>query len=651
MRKIKSIREGLKLKGNIYVALCFYFGLAMLLFSVCRIGFYLFNKSFFPGLDFSRFLTIMLGGLRFDLTAVLYTNSLFLLLLAIPFSFRFNKTYQTVAKWIFFITNAIALAANVCDFVYFRFTLRRTTADVFRQFENEQNIGGLFMRFLFDYWYAFLFWILLVAIMVWGYKRITISGPMLRNKIAFYSTGVFALLLIITLFVGGARGGFTESTRPITLNDAGKYVKDPREVSLVLNTPFAIMRTTGSIKIEKSHYFTSEAALDAVYTPVHHPYDSGAFKKMNVVVIILESFSKEFVGAFNHDKENGEYKGYTPFLDSLIQHSKTYEYSFANGRKSIDALPSVSCSVPSMGVPYILTPYSGNTVNSFGSLLKKKGYHTSFFHGAPNGSMGFEAFMNVAGYDHYFGKTEYNNDQDYDGIWGIWDDKFFGFYADKLNEFPQPFVSSIFSVSSHHPFKIPEEFEKTFKGGREPILKCIQYTDFSLKKFFQKASRMPWYKNTLFVITADHTSSNILFDETRTAWGFYSIPVIFFNPDNSLQGFDHGITQQIDIMPTVLHYLNYDEDFIAFGNDAFHGGADQFAFNYRDNVYQLFQGDYLLVYDGVRPVGLYNFKTDKMVENNLLEQKQDVVAPMLTKLKAVIQQYNNRLIDNKMTVQ
>jgi len=646
--KLKLTLEGFRVKRNIYLALAMYLLLMMILFSLCRIGFYLFNKSFFPGISFLHFLRIMVGGLRFDLTAVLYTNALFVLLLILPFKFRFDIRYLAAAKWIFFITNSLALAANVCDFIYFQFTLRRTTADVFRQFENEKNMGGLLLQFLVDYWYALLFWILMVTVMVVVYKRIRIEGPMLRNSVMFYSSGVVAMLVITTLFVGGVRGGFQESTRPITLNDAGKYVNDPREVSLVLNTPFAIMRTTGSIKIEKVNYFP-ESALDSIYTPEYHHTDMKPFRKMNVVVIILESFSKEFIGAFNHDKENGTYQGYTPFLDSLIQYSKSYDYSFANGRKSIDALPSVVCSVPSLGVPYILTPYSGNTVNSLGSLLKKKGYHTSFFHGAPNGSMGFEAFMNVAGYDHYYGKTEYGNDDDYDGIWGIWDEKFFHFYANKLNEFPQPFVSSIFSVSSHHPFKIPKEYEHVFKGGREPILKCIQYTDFSLKRFFQEASRMPWYENTLFVITADHTSSNILFDETRTAWGFYSIPIIYFTPDHSLQGRDVGITQQIDIMPTILRYLDYDEDFIAFGRDAFGEHSQRFAFNYRDNVYQIFEGDYLLVFDGVKTVGLYNFKTDKMVQNNLQSDRPDVTARMEKKIKAIIQQYNNRLVDNRMT--
>src|SRR5690606_3286191 len=122
------------------------------------------------------------------------------------------------------------------------------------------------------------------------------------------------------------------------------------------------------------------------------------------------SFSKEFFGAFNKDKNNGTYTGYTPFLDSLTGHSLSFTYSFSNGRKSIDGLPSVVSSIPSLGVPYFLSPYSGNRINSLASLLKEKGYHSSFFHGAPNGSMGFEAFMNIAGFEAYYGLSEYGDD-------------------------------------------------------------------------------------------------------------------------------------------------------------------------------------------------------------------------------------------------
>ncbi|MFN8333694.1 MAG: LTA synthase family protein [Cyclobacteriaceae bacterium] len=641
--------KGLQLEGNVYWALFLRLLLAMFLFMLCRIGFFLYNLSYFPEMTTWNFMRILWGGFWFDLTAVLYINVIILILSIIPVDLRFRAGYQTTIKVFYYILNGLALAANVMDFIYYKFTLRRTTADVFDQFENESNLFSLFFRFLIDYWYAVLFWLLLMWIMVKLYNRIKVQGPLMRHRIAYYVAGVLAIPLIVGLFIGAVRGGFRHSTRPITLSNAGEYVEHPNEVSLVLNTPFAIFRTLGKTKIQKIKYFTDEKELSEVYSPVHTPVDSSAFRADNVVVIILESFSKEFFGAFNRDKPG--YKGYTPFLDSLIQHSRTFEYSFANGRKSIDGLPSVMASIPSLGVPYVLTPFANNRINSLGNLLRDKGYHTSFFHGAPNGSMGFSSFTNLAGIDHYYGKTEYGNDADFDGMWGIWDDKFFSFYADKLNEFPQPFMSSIFSVSSHHPFVVPEEFEGKFKGGDQPILKCIEYTDYALRRFFAKASTMPWYKNTLFVITADHVSSNIVFPESHTTWGLFSIPVIFFKPDNTLAERSASIAQQIDIMPSVLGRLKYDKPYVAFGHDVFDSTSTSFAFNYRDDIYNLYEGEYLLMFDGKRTVSLYNFVKDRMLQQDIKKSDKDVAARMERKIKAIIQQYNNRMVEDKLTVQ
>ena len=236
-------------------------------------------------------------------------------------------------------------------------------------------------------------------------------------------------------------------------------------------------------------------------------------------------------------------------------------------------------------------------------------------------------------------------------MWGIWDDKFLGFYADKLNEIPQPFMSSFFSVSSHHPFKVPEEFEGKFKGGEQPILKCIEYTDYALREFFKKASAMPWYNNTLFVITADHVSSNVIFNESHTIWGSYSVPVIFFKPDGSLRSTDEGIAQQIDIMPSVLGYLHYDKPYVAFGRNVFDSSSTPFAFNYSDNVYNLYKDEYLLMFDGKRSIHLYNFKKDKLLKEDLKDQQPERVQALELFLKAIIQQYNNRMVGDKLTAQ
>ncbi len=648
MDSLKQYFAGFKIRGNIYVALAYRLFLVMLLFSACRIGFYAFNLVSFPAMTWSYFLNLMKGGLVFDLAAILYVNSLYIVLMMIPLNLRYNKYYQIVLKYIFIISNGLALTANVVDFIYFKFTSHRTTADVFQQFENETNLTGLLFHFIIDYWYAVLVLIVLLFLLIWFYSVVKVSGPQLKNRIVYYTAGLMMMVTISTLFVGGVRGGYKHSTRPITLSNAGEYVKDPRDISIVLNTPFAILRTLGKTNIQKVNYFTT-TDVEKIYSPIHIPNDNAPFKKSNVVVIILESFSKEFFGSLNSHRKYGKFEGYTPFLDSLIRYSLVFENSFANGRKSIDGLPSVVSSIPSLGVPYFLSPYSGNKINSLASVLNKKGYHTSFFHGAPNGSMGFKAFMNVADVQHYFGKTEYNNDDDFDGIWGIWDEQFLNFYADKMNEFPEPFMSSFFSVSSHHPFKIPEKYDANFKGGPLVIHRCVEYTDHSLKLFFKKVSKMPWYKNTLFVITADHTSSEIEFPENRTAWGHFSVPVIFFKPDNSLAFRSKQIVQQVDIMPSVLGYLHYDKPYFAFGRDVFRERTEPIAFNY-NHGYQLFQDDYFLTYDGTKSIGLYNFKTDQLLQQNLLIDKNDVRLRMEQKIKAVIQQYNNRMIENTLTV-
>jgi phosphoglycerol transferase MdoB-like AlkP superfamily enzyme len=649
MNLIGKLFERVQWKGNVYRALVLSLLLVMGIYSLSRICFYFFNTSFFPDMTGARLAKILLGGLKFDISAILYSNSLFILLLILPIPFRFTHWYKQILKWVFLIINAIALAINTADFAYYRFTLRRTTVSVFSQFENEQNGPALFFQFVLDYWYLVLFWGVLVALLTYGYSKIKFDGPQIKNHWVFYFSGLAAMTLIVYLYIGGARGGFRHSTRPITLSNAAEFAKEPKDINLVLNTPFALMRTAKATVIEKVDYFKSDEELNRVFDPLKIPTDTIPFTYENVVVIIIESYSKEFVSTYNKWMEPNRFKGYTPFLDSLIGVSRGYQYSFANGRKSIDAMPSVICSIPSIEVPYVLSHYSANKINSSASLLKEKGYYSAFFHGAPNGSMGFNSFANLAGFDDYFGKDEYNNDDDYDDIWGIWDDKFLQFFAQKLNTFKQPFYTTLFTVSSHHPYKLPKEFENKFVGGDRDIYKTIEYTDYSLRKFFETASKMDWYKNTLFVITADHASAEIAYPEYNTAWGYFSIPVFFYQPSKDWHEFKPEIIQQIDIMPTILGYLHYDKPYIAFGRDIFKEDEEPFAFNYLDQMYQSFRGDYLLQFDGKKSVGLYDFKSDRLLRNNLVTQLPDTVAHMETHLKGLIQQYNNRMVDDDLT--
>ncbi len=602
----------------------------------------------FPGVSISQLLTLLKGGLMFDISAVVYINMLFILLHIIPFEVRYKDVYQLILKYIFFITNGIAIAMNGMDFVYYRFVEKRATADVFKTFEHETNLIKLFFRFLSDYWPATLFTFFAWFLMVYFYNQVKVEKPVKVNKIVYYSVNILMIPLVIALVIGAARGGYKHSTRPITISNAARYVESPRDVAIVLNTPFSIFRTFNKKALVKYKFFDDEK-LNNLYNPIHIPLKTKPFTRDNVVIIILESFAREYIGSLNHSLEGGTYKGYTPFIDSLISVSLTFDVSIANGKKSIDAMPSILASVPSLETPYTISHYANNQIDGLPALLKKKGYYSAYFHGAPNGSMGFDSFAKMAGFDNYIGLNEYPEKADFDGVWGVWDEPFFKFFGEKLNSFKQPFLASIFSVSSHHPFKVPEKYTGKFKKGSAPILEVVGYSDFALKEFFNEISKAPWFKNTLFVITADHTNESV-HKEFQNNFGSYSIPIVFFKAGSDLRGIKNRIAQQIDIMPTVLSYLNYDEDYFAFGNNLLDDSYESFAFNTSGSTYHLYMKDHILEMSDNIAIGLFNYKTDLFLENNLLGRNPDLQLQMEDKLKAIIQSYNSRLVDNNMII-
>ncbi len=596
----------------------------------------------------SQFLTILKGGLSFDISAVVYINMLFILLHIIPLEIRYKDIYQVILKYLFFITNGIGIAMNGMDFVYYRFVDKRATADVFQTFEHDTNNTKVFFRFLVDYWPATLFTIFVWFLMVYFYRKVKVEKPGKVNKIGYYSINILMIPLVIALVIGAARGGYKHSTRPITISNAARYVDSPRNVAIVLNTPFSIFRTFGKKPLVRYNFF-DDKRLKELYNPLHTPVTTKPFTYDNVVIIILESFAREYIGSLNPTLEGGTYKGYTPFIDSLISVSLTFDVSIANGKKSIDAMPSVLASVPSLETPYAISHYANNQINGIAELLKRKGYYSAYFHGAPNGSMGFDSFTKMAGFDDYFGLNQYPDKADFDGIWGVWDEPFFKFFGKTLDTFKQPFLASIFSVSSHHPFKVPEKYEGRFKKGPAPILEVIGYSDFALRELFNQISKSPWYKNTLFVLTADHTNESV-HKEFQNNFGAYCVPIIFFKPGSDLIGYKHRIAQQIDIMPTILSYLNFDEPYIAFGNNLLDDSYESYAFNTNGSTYNMYMKDHILEMIDNKPMGLYNYKNDLFLEKNLLGKEPELEKQMEDKLKAIIQTYNSRLIDNNMVV-
>lgn len=636
--------------------------LLMLLYTLSRLFFYLISGDLFPNVSGAHLREMLLGGMRFDLTAVLYLSSLYLLLmlLPLPWKWRTNKTYQTVAKWCLWVPNILGLIVNCADMVYVRFTDRRTTMTFFSEFENDDNLLRIFLTGMVQYWYVTLFAILIVALLIIGTRTRASEERILLHPVLYYAGNTVLLIVSVYFIVIGIRGGFGAYTRPITMSNALQYTNRPEETMLVLNTPFSLMRSSEGRTYHDPKYYDREQ-LEQLMTPCHpneqvipHEMD-----RQNVVILILESFSKEYIGCYNRKLDNGTYAGYTPFLDSLLEHSISYRLSYASGRKSIDAMPSVLSSLPMLIAPYVVTAYSTNNVSSLAACLKPKGYATSFFHGAPNSSMGFQAYARSAGFDSYFGKDEYeafcrqtgrNAADDYDGTWAIWDEEFLQFYCDKMSEMKQPFVTSVFTASSHPPYAMPERYKTKFPPTDPPIFASIKYSDNALRLFFEKVSKQEWFKNTVFVLTADHTSESI--DPQFTSdLGRYKVPIVIYAPSlPELQGVAdrEKIISQTDIMPTILGILGYDLPYVAFGQDVLNTKKeDTWAVNYipGNGYYQYMQGDWMLQFDGEKVVHAYRFKEDTL---QVKDMKAQYPKEYENRLKSLIQQYMFRMNHNQL---
>ena len=620
--------------------------LAYVFYTIARVLFFIYNHSLIKVDGVIDFLKLCYHGLVFDTTTILYVNSLFIIASIFPAVINTKKSYQKVLFYIYFATNLLAYATNFIDFIYYRYTFNRSTRASLDTLENESNKTLLFFNFLLNYWHVFLLFFALSFIWILLYKKTKIQYKKAKPSFVYFATSIVSFLLITTLCIGGIRGDFKKSTRPINILDASRYVKNSSQSDVVLNTPFAIIRTWNTNTFKKVN-LVSKAQVDSLLVPIKQ-YKNNPATKPNIVIFIIESFAREYIGAFNKETKIPNYESYTPFVDSLAQHSLIFTNAYANGWKSIHGLSSVIAGIPSFKDAFTSSPYPKQKIESLVSTLESQGYDTSFFHGAPNGSMGFLGFGNILGYDHYYGKTEFNNDAEFDGVWGIWDEPFFQYFNNTLTQKKQPFMATLFTVSSHEPYKVPEKYEGKFPKGKVDINQCIGYTDFALKRFFAAAKKQTWYNNTIFVLVADH-GNTVAYDEYLKEFNRNTVPILFFTPNEKYVGVNNDWAQQIDIYPTLLDMIGYQKPFRSWGRSLINEKqVPPFVVKYSSNVYQFMCGNYICAFDGKKAVGFYA-AADKAMEHNLISQRNAAMNVIELRCKAFIQDYMERVIDKRLT--
>ncbi len=568
---------------------------------VCRAGFYLYNMELLGPIAWGDVPVLLRGSLLFDSASIFYLNGPFLLLSLLPFRFRQHAVYQCVLLWIFVVVNALGLVMNLADIFYYPFKLGRIAADD-AHFLTDAHFGRLAAGFLTEYWYAVLGWIALGALLWLGFKKIGYRKTVIHSNTAYYASQTALLALAGFFAVFMIRGGtLSGATYPINLSDAGLYAS-PAQAGLVLSNPFCLIRSSGE-EVEYPMYFP-EDQLDTIFSPVHAP-DSSRLRiegTPNVVLIVLESFGTAHIKSLSTEF-SAEDQSFTPFLDSLVGAGFIFRNAYHNGGRSLDALPSLWASIPSFQRPFLTLPQSVATYHALPQILTEIGYTTAFGHGAVRESMSFQAFGRTTGVERFWSQEDYEAEHgrgDFDGKWGIWDHAFLPFITQKINELPQPFFATVFSLSSHHPFVLPAGFDDgRYPQGTLPIQKLIAYSDDALRRMFAQIADYEWFDNTIFVLTADH-GSGADNEKYRRVPGHFAVPLLFYSPGGLIpQGSDERPAGHIDLMPTLLGMLGYEKPVFAFGQDLF--AADSAArrtINYLGGTFNAITDSGTYLFDG-----------------------------------------------------
>ncbi len=616
-------------------------GIAFLFLTLSNIAFFFLNFSYFSNDRIADISLAILWGLAFELSAFLTINAPLFILLFFSHTIYSNRFIDFLTKTLFYVVNSIAISLNIIDSGYFPFTLKRISADFFGLLLSNQNeFNFLLWDLIRDYSLHFFILLAFNILFIYFAGKYPLK-PKQPKKFSFQKLLLNILYAgLIILFI---RGPFV---RPLSIVDAGRHSK-AHLIPVVLNSPFTMIHSLGYKSLRPKKFY-DEQTLNNIYSPEHPGDTTQPFRQRNVVIIILESFSKEYSAYLNPRIRKEKATGYTPFLDSLMRQSIVFD-GYANGKTSVEGIPSVVSGIPSlMDKALIFSAYSSNQIHSIASYLKKEGYYGAFFHGGTNGTMNFQPFAKNAGFDDYFGRTEYGNDKDFDGNWGIFDEPFLQFMARKLDHFPKPFDATVFTLSSHHPYTIPSQYKNKFSGGKLPILKSIEYADFSLRKFFQSISRKAWFQNTIFVFSADHTavSRDKFFSNSL---GQYAIPIFIYDPQASPVRI-HSIMQQTDILPSILDYLHYPYCAFAFGQSVFDSTRLHFSVHYRNGIYEMITDSLYANFDGqsLKINKLFEYRKDSLLRHNKVRKDRLTGEKLERLIKAYVQQYNERMIHNRL---
>ena len=685
MQKMKALTN-----SNLFKQMLFAFGIL----SISRLVWFVANVFWLPPIGIDEYVYAHLVGIYFDIPVVI---GLFLpVWIWVIGGHSWRDRFPAINRILFVISSMTVLIFNGIDTGYSQVTAKRSGYELFDILGDDAN---RFAPYIIDNWYIILG---LAAMGYFIYRWVPIHGQYTDINFRMRPLrGLIATLTFAAICLLGFRGGF--QLRPLRAIDASNFVQ-PEIAPLVTSTPLQNISTwkrNGLPNFEFDIQFPANSAITSepkTSASQHWLFDNstalspfpmsrtlgGGWVQPNIVVIVVESLARDYTGFGNGTQ-------FTPYLDRLAADPNTlyFPYCYANGTKSIEMVPSIFCGMPSlMSEFYVTSAYASNKVNNAYKLAK--GYKTAFFHGSNNGTMGFQSFLKQTGLQQYHGIDQYPSDlyqRDFDGNWGIFDEPYLQHFIrcmDTMNDGKQPVFASVFTLSSHHPYTIPEPYINKLPGTPETVQHTIAYADIALHKFFQTAATKPWFKNTVFVITGDHTSHSDK-EYFYSQSGHYEVPFLIYAPGIDIKHINEKPNQseefrnqqlrikkpqtftnpsrnewadiintatqktlsQCDIIPTLWNLLGANNPRLGFGRSAFDPNYKGYSTHIDKDLYYIIQYPFVLALDQQGKVVDYH----KQLRNNNKSQKLPLEGPQFEWLRATLQcqmkEYSSRIKQNR----
>lgn len=650
-----------RLYTNIYWNTVLYIIVSLFFIGLTRPIFYFINQELIGDVDPSRWLIITLAGARFDLSAVVWLNLPFLAMRLFPFSLALSRKWIAAADIYFFIVNSLAILLNLADCALFRYVGARMRFDSLVGWLSEGNVTGILLSYLPSCWGIFLLAALMITLFIWTARRLRIKGGLITGKTPL-ATGIlrFWVLAVAAIFAVFASRGVIKG-HPLKIGDAIGACADMRQVPLAQSTPFCIIRTIGKGTDEiKVLEFFRDNELAAMRPSVHNdgkPSAAGSHtQRKNIFVIVMESGGAVW-GDLTNVYPHGRPQRLMPFLDSIASHSLRVRHIFAAGKGTIDGMTTIFGGFPAVSpFMFMTSPYARNRIDSPARLLREDGYSTKFYLGSEPGSCNIDQFLKLSGFSAVTSVNDYPGGNDRDKAWGIFDHAVASFAAHDLSSLPQPFFAGWLTLNPHMPFNVPVHWNATgYKSAEGTASRAAEYVDRSLRNFFATASKEPWYKNTIFIITSDHGTRDLKGTPHDTPWIQPHILFIAYTPDGSLPQLEISdrVMSQHDIAPTLLGLAGYNKPYFALGSDVL--SRDKYApyaISMTGGGVQVYSLRYMIMLtpDLSRTEAVYDIVSDPTASKPLTLYDRAETERMTRWARAFMQDYTKRLTQGRLSL-